>query len=235
MVVSTSGSNGFTSSCAAIGLTSIKRVNKNGNTIPSSYDKTANQPIIPENILKTLKTDYLDSFIDNSDDITFGTFHRLLTIINELKYILNKETRSDYEILIVEVMRLFTSLLHKAQSQFIEIQLLTKNLDNANNLINIKNEEIKNLKIEIDTLKGVVNNNNQLSGFIHMTGRELPHELLILARVDIVTAWYYLLHGKPKQNEILEPDKVTGIFSYLANNFSNLQEAQNELARQLGY
>ena len=235
MVVNAYGNNGFSSSGNAIGLTSIKRINKNGNTIPSSFDNTANQPIIPETILKTLKNDYLNSLLNNSDDVTFGTFHRLLTIINELKYILNKKTRGDYDVLIVEVMRLFTSLLHKAQSQFIEIQLLTRNLDNANNLINIKNEEIKNLKIEIDTLKGVVNNNNQLSGIINITGRELPHELLILARVDIVTAWYYLLHGKPEQNEILEPDKVTGIFSYLANNFSNLEEAQNELARQLGY
>ena len=205
------------------------------NNFTDSHGSTRKTCIISEDILNELKTDYLDKLLGKNKNCQLsgrlGSFQKLLIIIQELN---NLDTMNDdYNILLVEVMKLFTSLLNRAQSQHVEIVLLKKKLNNAENLINIKNEEIKNLKFELDKCTGNVSTGVGIGGKFTVTGVELPNQLLFLMNIDIVRAWYYHIFGVPDNCNILDPDKVGEIFSYLANNFSNLSEAKIELKKQI--
>lgn len=197
--------------------------------------------IISEQTLNELKTNYLDKLLCKND-ITdenydgglvsrLGSFQRLLIIMQELGAL--DTTNSDYNTLLVEVMRLFTSLLNKAQAQHVEILLLRRKLSSSENLVKIKNQEIENLKYEIDRLNDNLGENVGFDGTISMTARELPNQLLFLMHIDIVRAWYYHVFGAPDDCDILDPDNVNYIFSYLGTNFNNLQEAKDELRRQV--
>ena len=188
-----------------------------------------------------MKTNYLDKLLcknkitDENYDGTLsnrlGSFQRLLIIIQELG---NLDTLdSDYNTLLVEVMQLFASLLNKAQSQHVEILLLRRKLASSENLVKIKNQEIENLKYELDRLNDNLGDNVGFDGTISMTARELPNQLLFLMHIDIVRAWYYHVFGAPDDCDILDPDNVNYIFSYLGTNFNNLQEAKDELRRQV--
>ena len=226
--------NKTSSGTNVIGTLSTPIFSANGEDI-------TNSAIISEEILNELKTNYLDNLLcknkttdanyDSSLSSRLGSFQRLLIIIRELG---NLDTLgNDYNALLVEVMRLFTSLLNKAQAQHVEILLLRRKLGSADNLIKIKNEEIENLKYEIDLLNNNLGNNVGLGGSMAISGRELPNQLLFLMHIDIVRAWYYHVFGAPGDCDILDPNNVNYIFSYLGNTFNNLQEAKDELRRQL--
>ena len=217
-----------------IGELSTQRFSRSGVNINESC-------IISEETLNELKTNYLDKLLcknkitDENYDGTLsnrlGSFQRLLIIIQELG---NLDTLdSDYNTLLVEVMQLFASLLNKAQSQHVEILLLRRKLASSENLVKIKNQEIENLKYELDRLNDNLGDNVGFDGTISMTARELPNQLLFLMHIDIVRAWYYHVFGAPDDCDILDPDNVNYIFSYLGTNFNNLQEAKDELRRQV--
>ena len=217
-----------------IGTFSTPMFSSNGENINAGM-------IISEEILNELKTNYLDNLLcknkttdanyDSSISKRLGSFQRLLIIIRELGEL--DTLNNDYNTLLVEVVRLFTSLLNKAQAQHVEILLLRKKLGTADNLITIKNQEIENLKYELDLLSGNLGRDVGLGGSIAISGRELPDQLLFLMHIDIVRAWYYHVFGAPGDCDILDPDNVNYIFSYLGTTFNNLQEAKDELRRQV--
>ena len=190
-------------------------------------------PIISEELLTILKEEYLDKLLckqDSSLSGRIGSFQKLMIIIREIK---NIDTHNDYDILITEVMALFTSLLYKSQSQYVKIKLQERKITNINNLLKIKNEEIESLKLKLKACEGNLSTSLGFSGSASFEVLKLPDQLLFLMQIDIVKAWYYYIFGVPGDCDILDPDNLNYIFSYLAENFNNLRDAQNGLRNAL--
>ena len=105
---------------SVIGLNSLRQYDPLGRFVRSRYDVDS-APLIGEEILTTLKGEYLDKLIDTCSSMsTLGSFQKLLVIIKELNDI---KVKSNYDILMIEVFKLFTSLIQKSQSQYVEILL----------------------------------------------------------------------------------------------------------------
>jgi hypothetical protein len=236
--------NGFNATINTIngsntGMFSMTYINKYGVTTTSKFDISVKKPIIPSETLTTLKDDYLEKFCENKNSeysARIGSFQNLFIIINELGKL---DRKSDYDILIVRVMQLFTSLIYKSQSQYLKIVLLTDKNVKYKNLLTIKKEEIRFLEAEVDRLNRQISgeeddtpSNVAFSGSMNVVGKTLPNQLLFLMHIDIVKAWYYYFHGAPADCDMLDPNKVNEIFALLSE-YRSLAEAKDALRKNI--
>ena len=223
-----------------LGMYNLEQRNQYGSTIESKFNMFERPPIISEEVLTVLKEDYLDKILcknkftngnyNSNLNNRIGSFQKLMVIMREFK---NLDTHSNYDILITEVMTLFTSLIYKSQSQYVKIKLLERKFENAENLLNIKNQEIEYLKTRLRVCEGNLDGLIGFSGTMSFETATLPNQLIFLMHIDIVKAWYYYIFGKPTDCDMLDPDNVNYVFSYLGDNFTNLEEAKNGLRNAL--
>lgn len=185
---------------------------------------------VSEEILTTLKGQYLEKLVHTcSSDSGIGSYQKLFVIMKQLNTTI---TNSNYDVLLVEVIKLLTSLIQKSQSQYVELLLFRRKLENAENIINIKQEEINNLEAQLKQCLGeneIQPNGSLLGGDASLTGTTIPNKIIFIMHLDIVRAWYYYLYGEADDCSILDPNKVISVFSYLSNNFNNLEEAKQAL------
>ena len=210
-------------------FTTLNQVSSQGNAVEDSI-VTSVEKAVSYDVLLKLKEDYIDKLTGNSDMTTFSSTQVLFVILNEINSSDNINT--DYDLLLVEVISGLITLIDKSQAQYIDILILNNRIDLLKTTIELKNEEIGNLKFELSKYLEENSTNPQLlAGTMTMETATLPSMLYLLMHIDIVRAWYYFLYGLPDM-EILDPNKVIYIFSYLRT-FNNLEEAKTEFRKRL--
>lgn len=197
-------------------------LNRRGLTL---HKKTVTKDFIDIKIMKQLNELYLEPLQNTCKRQNMSSVILLDKILMELD---TYNPRRQYDREMQNIFKSLTVLIHKVQQYYFEILIGKKRLKDAKDEIKKRETRIGDLEKKLSKYTGLSHVPGTLSGSYSIKAVELPNTMYLLLHIDIVRAWYYYMHGEPKGCNILDNEKLLGIYSHLST-FRSLQEAKNTL------